>query len=209
MAIRNLGQRDTQRDNKRYLPDRAMPRVAGVAALTVAVLLILGAVGLAVSSHPRGLRNWLVVLFQVNAGTGNLPSEPLRLINWLDVPILVLVAVTFLGLWPGLGRLHKVWMAIAVALPLLGIPALLLTHQAGRSGVMGGGIVAAVLMLTTRGLTSLGIIGLLANGLLLVGDFTTADSRTPIAFAVAIGYGLLVIWYAAIGVRLLASRPLS
>jgi hypothetical protein len=113
----------------------------------VALLMLLGVVGLALSWPRLGLRNWLVVLFQVNSGVGSIPSEPLHIVNWLDVAILVLVAIALVGFWPGPGRPHRVWMAIAVALPVLGIPLLLVTQQAGRSGVLGGGIVNAVLML--------------------------------------------------------------
>jgi hypothetical protein len=184
-----------------------MSRFAGVAALTVALLLLLGVVGLAVSSPGLGLRNWLVVLFQLNSGRGSLPSEPLRLVNWLDAAILVLVALTFLSLWPGPGRPHRLWMAIAVALPLLGIPLFLLTHLAGRSGALGGGIIVAVVMMTSRGSTLVGIVGLFANVLLLIGDFATSDSRGPlVAATVALGYVLLVVWFTAIGADLLFRR---
>lgn len=92
-------------------------------------------------------------------------------------------------------------MTIAVALPLLGIPLLLVTQQAGRSGVLGGGIVIAVLMLSSPDSTSSGIVGLVANVLLLIGDFATSESRAPVvAAAVTVGYVLLMVWFVAIGV---------
>jgi hypothetical protein len=178
-----------------------------VAALTAALLLLLGVVGLAVSSSGLGLRNWLVVLFQVNSGFGSLPTEPLRVFNGLDVAILVLVALAFVGLWPGPSRPRRVWMGIAVAAPLLGIPVLLLTELAGRSSVMVGGIIVAVLILTGRGSVFLGIAGVLANVLLLVADFATSDPPVAaVAAAVGVGYILLVAWFIAIGVHLLGGR---
>lgn len=120
---------------------RALSRVGGVASILVALLLLVGLVGLAVPLPGLGIRNWLVVLLQINSGLDGLPPDPLRVFNPLDIAVLVLVGVTFLGTWPGPGRPHKVWVVIATALPLLGIAVLLLTGQAGRSGVMGGGLV--------------------------------------------------------------------
>ncbi|MGE5155966.1 MAG: hypothetical protein ACM3JP_00535 [Betaproteobacteria bacterium] len=207
--MRTADRDDRRHSGRRYVLDGTLPRVSGMAALLVALLLLLGLVGLAASSPRLGLRNWLVVLFQVNSGLGSLPSEPLRLINPVDIAILVLVAVAFLGLWRGPGRPHRVWMGIAVALPLLGIPLLLVTHQAGRSAVLGGGIIVAVVMLTGGGTTSLGILGLLANVLLLIGDFATSDSRVPVAAAVGVGYVLLMVWFIAIGVHQLIGRRFS
>jgi hypothetical protein len=62
-------------------------------------------------------------------------------------------------------------------------------------------------MLTSRGFMSAGIVGLLANLLLLIGDVATSDSRAPVvAAAVAVGYVLLVVWFVAIGVHLLGGR---
>lgn len=186
---------------------RAGQRVGGVAALTVALLLLLGVVGLAVSSSGLGLRNWLVVLFQVNSGVGSLPTEPFRVFNGLDIAILILVALAFFGLSSSLSRSRRVWTAIAVTVPLLGIPVLLLTELAGRSSVMVGGIIIAVLILTGRGSVYLGIVGLLANVLLLVADFATSDSDSAtVAAAVGVGYVLLVAWFIAIGVHLLGDR---
>jgi hypothetical protein len=188
-------------------PRRAKHRVGGLAALIVALLLLLGVVGLAISSSGLGPRNWLIVLFQINSGVGSLPTQPLRVFNGLDVAILILVALTFSGLWPGPGRRHPVWAAVAVAVPLLGILVLLLTELAGRSSVMLSGIIIAVLMLTGRAAVFLGILGILANVLLLVADFATSDSRVAaVAAVVGVGYILLVAWFVAIGVHLLRGR---
>jgi len=51
-----------------------MRRVGGVASLTVALLLLFGVVGLSVSTSRLGVRNWLVVLLQVNSRLSGLPS---------------------------------------------------------------------------------------------------------------------------------------
>ena len=59
---------------------------------------LVGLVGLVVQPQGLGVRNWLVVLFQMNSGLGSLPSNPLRVGNPLDFAVLALVGLTFLGL---------------------------------------------------------------------------------------------------------------
>jgi len=157
-------------------------RLGGAAAVAAAVVLLAGLAGLAVSSPGLGLRNWLVVLFQLNSGIGHLPPEPLRVLNPVDVAALVLVGLAFLGLWPGPNAAHRVWMGIAVALPLAGIAVLFVTGQSGRSSVMGAGLVVAVLMLIGRGMR-------------------------PVAVLVAVGYVLLITWFLLIAAQLLGGSP--
>lgn len=175
--------------------------------MLVTALLLIGLVGIAVSLPGLGLRNWLVVLFEINAGMGGLPADPLRVFNPLDVTVLVLVGITFLGLWRVLGRVNRIWMALAVALPFVGMAALFVTKLAGRSGLMGAGLVIAFLMRKSRALVPLAYLGILANALLLAGDLSTGGSRAPVVAAiVAVGYILLIAWFFLIGARLLGGR---
>jgi hypothetical protein len=202
-----------------------LTRAGGVAAILWAALLLIGLVGLvapspslvapspglvvpspglAVPLPGLGLRNWLVVLFEISAGIGALPAEPLRLFNPLDIVALLLVGGTFLGLRPALGRAHRVWIAVAAALPFVGIVVLLATGLAGRSAVMGAGLIVAVLMLKNRVFRPLAYLGILANVLLLIGDVATGTSRAPVVAAlVGLGYLLLMVWFLAIGAWLL------
>jgi hypothetical protein len=83
----------------------------------VSLLLPVALGGLGRTSPRLIPRNWLVVLLQINARAGSLPSTPLRVFNPLDVLVLVLAAVTFLGLWPALHPVSRIWAGIAVALP--------------------------------------------------------------------------------------------
>ena len=68
------------------------------------LLLLASLLSFFVALPGLGLRNWLVVLFALNAGTGGLPADPLRVLNPLDFAVLVLVGVAFLGLRPALGK---------------------------------------------------------------------------------------------------------
>jgi hypothetical protein len=186
------------------LQPTGLSRSGGVAAVLVAVMLLAGLVGFAVPLPGLGLRNWLIVLFQINARVGALPADPLRAFNALDVAVLVLVGLTFLGFWPVLGRVNRIWIAIAVALPFAGIAVLLVTNLAGRSSVMGAGLVIAFLMLESRAFKPLAYPGILANALLLAGDLATGGSRAPVVAAlVGVGYVLLTAWFLLIGARLL------
>ncbi len=183
-------------------PPDPLRLAGGGAAVAFAALLLVGLVGLIVPAAGLGLRNWLVVLFGLNSGLGTLPADPLRVFNVFDVVALVLVGVAFLGLWPVLSKISRVWTAIAIVLPLAGIGVLLATGLAGRSAVMGAGIIVGFLMLKSPGFKVLAWLGVVANALLLFADFATGTSPVPVvAGAVGIGYLLLVAWFVLLGVR--------
>jgi hypothetical protein len=180
-------------------------RVGGIAALLVVASLVVGVLGLVIPLPGLGLRNWLVVLFQINAGAGQLPADPLRVFNPVDVTILVLVGVTIASLGRALGSVGTILKVVAAGLPFAGIAVLLITGQAGRSSVMGGGLVMALLIFMSGRLRRVPVyLGLVANALLLVGDFATGTSAKPfIAAIVAVGYLMLIVWFALVGVKLL------
>lgn len=173
--------------------------VGGVAALLAAVTL---AAGVAARDVTRW-RPWLTVLFSMNAG--RIPRDALRGVRPVDVALLLLAAVAYAGVWPGPGVAHDVWMTIAIAQPALGIPLLAATRMLGRSGLMGGGLVLAILMVVDDVWVAAGWWGLATNVVLLVGDFGTTGRRSRVlAAAVATGYAALVVWFGWLGVLLLA-----
>jgi hypothetical protein len=175
-------------------------RLGVVASGLVAILLVGGLKSFFIVLPALGLENWLIVLFRINAG--QVGFESLRILNPIDFAVLVLVGLTFLSLWPLLARGSKVWMLLAVALPLLGIALLAITRLSGRSAVMGAGLIVSFLMLRTPGFKGVAHLGIAANGLLLVGDFATNGSRMPVAIAVLVGYVLLLAWFVWIAASL-------
>lgn len=181
--------------------------LGGAASIVLAVLLAVGIVGLVTMS--ASIRPWLGVLVGINAGYGGVAPASLRVVNPVDIAALVLTSVAFAGFWPGPGRPHKVWMALAIGLPLAGIGVLLATGLAGRSALMAAGIVLSCLMLADHTVRSLGYVGIAANFLVLVADFATVGRSIPVAGLVGIGYLLLLAWFAWIAVTLLAPRSAS
>lgn len=183
-------------------------RFGGVSALLLGAALLVSLLSLVVALPGLGVRNWLVVLFELNAGFGGLPADPFRVLNPLDIAILVLAGMTFLGLWPTLGKISRIWTIIAIGLPFVGIAVLFVTQLAGRSALMGAGLVIAFLMLKSADFRRLGYAGLLANALLLAGDLATGTSRVPlVAVLVGVGYLLLLAWFLLVGLRLLRLAP--
>lgn len=175
----------------------------GVAAILAAATLLAGIAGLAVHSH-RG-RPWLIVLYGVNAGYGDVSHETLRAVQPIDVLLLLLAGATYAGFWPGPGASHPWWMALAITQPLLGIGILLATRLAGRSGLMGGALVLSILMLVDDTWTAAGWLGVAASVLLLIGDFgTTGRPRRPLAPVLAVGYAALVTWFGWVAAILLS-----
>lgn len=177
--------------------------IGGVAATVAAATLFAGAVGLALGL--RGWSSWLAVLFAFNAGYRVACRDALRGVHTIDVALLVLAGATYAALWSGPGASHPVWMALAIAQPLLGLVVLLVTRLSGRSGLMGGALVLSILMLVEGTGSAAAWMGLVASVLLLVGDFgTTARPSRFLAGPLAVGYGALVIWFGALAGLLLA-----
>ncbi len=131
--------------------------VGGTAAIVAAATLLVGIAGMPPRSHRP--RPWLVVLFKINAKHDDVSRETLRGFGSVDVLLLFLAGATFTGFWPGPGAKHVVWMTLAIAQPLLGIPLLLGTRQTGRSGLMGGALVLSILMLVDGAWTATGWLG--------------------------------------------------
>ncbi|MGW9630999.1 hypothetical protein ACWGST_09870 [Agromyces sp. NPDC055520] len=188
---------------------RARSEAGGIAAALVALLLLVGIIGLAFGVP--GVRPWLAVLFGINGGVGGVELVSLGFVNPVDVVMLALAGLAFSGTWPGPARPHRLWMCLSILLPLAGIAVLAVTGEWGRSGLMGGGVVLSFLMLGSRQWRPVGVVGLAANLLLLTGDFATLGTRMPlIAGIIAVGYVLLLAWFLWMAVRLLrtdAGRP--
>src|SRR5829696_1918777 len=176
--------------------------VGGVSAVVAAATLLSGIAGMAMDR--RRWSPWLAVLCGFNARYRVTSRDALRGVRGIDIALLLLAGATFAGFWPGPGSTHIVWMTLAIAQPLLGIPLLMVTKLAGRSGLMGGALVLSILMLVDGIWTGVAWLGASASLLLLVGDFgTTARPSRLLAGALAAGCGALVVWFLSLAALLL------
>ncbi len=173
--------------------------ISGVSALALGILFLLAMLSLTTVDLQLGIPdNWLITLFKLNAGFDGIRYDQLYGPNLLDITLMALVVVVYLGLYVALRRTSRLWSMIALIIPLLGIVIFIVTKLAGRSGVMGAGIVISFVMLRSNTFSkAIAFLGILANVLLLAGDFgTTATSpSTPVAIAIGIGYVLLLVWF--------------
>lgn len=196
-------------------------RLSGTAALLAAGLLLAAVVELiatGVATNASGgyiapfLENWLVVIFGLHAGVSGISINELQTLNFIDLGILALVAITHVGLYMVLHRTSRIWSIIALAQPFLGMALFVATKSAGRSAVMGAGLVASALMLR-GGIFSkaIGWAGLLASALLLAGDLS-AGAIPPsgiVATVFGLGYALLIAWLFAVGGKLIQAGSLE
>lgn len=196
-------------------PHKWLYVVAGLAALILGLLLLMGMVSLIADLlQPDALPawllmfqdNWLILLFKLNAGFAGVGFDQLVGLNKLDMAILAFVAVMFLGLYTVLRRTSRTWSFIAAVMPFLGMAVFSITKIAGRSGVMGAGLIISLVMWRSKTFARvIAIIGLLACALLLVGDFGTASDSKSILISSLVGFGylLLMVWFFSIGRRLI------
>lgn len=194
-------------------------KISGAAALLLAFIFLLAMKSLFAASLQLGSmfgwlslfeNNWLVVLFKFNAGLDGVQFDLLNRLNFLDIAILALVAVMYLGLYATVYKSSKILSIIAAIQPILGIVLFIATRTAGRSAVMGAGIVISLVMLRSTIFGKLiATLGILASVLLLVGDVSTAPNTPSIIIAsvIGIGYVLLTIWFFLIAGKFLRSRP--
>ncbi len=189
-------------------------KVSGAAALILGLLFLAAIMSLIDAGLRPGTinnslslfqNNWLVVIFKLNAGFDGVQFDRLYGLNPLDIGIMVLVAMMYLGVYIALRRTSRIWSFVAAVMPILGIIIFIATKLAGRSGVMGAGLVISFVMLRSNIFGKmLAVLGVLACVLLLAGDFgTTANSHSNIvAILIGVGYVLLMMWFFLIGRRL-------
>jgi hypothetical protein len=190
-------------------------QVSGAAGMLAGGLFLLALAGLIGGTILSGTssgwfshieNNWLVLLFKWNAGYSGVRFDQLVGPDAIDLLILALVAILFAGLYAALRQTSRVWSVVAAVQPILGLALFIITGLAGRSAVMGAGLVISFVMLRSRIFGKpTAWIGILACVLLLAGDFgSTADTQfTLLAVFIGIGYVLLTAWFFLVACRLL------
>jgi hypothetical protein len=189
-------------------------KISGAAALLAGVLLLVGMINLIITVLQPGTingwlssfeDNWLIVIFRVHAGFSGAQVGLLHGLDFLDTVILALVGTMYLGLYAALKRTSRIWSIIAAIQPFLGIVLFVATKTAGRSGVMGAGLVISLVMLWSRTFDkATACIGILASVLLLAGDFSAGVISPSIVVTTffGVGYVLLTTWFFLVAQRL-------
>jgi hypothetical protein len=188
-------------------------KLSGAAALIVGVLFLIPVLDLIIARFQPGTANgwlwlfqdnWLVVIFKLHAGFKGVQSDQLFLLNYLDIAIMALVGTMYLGLYAALRKTSKIWPIVALAQPFLGIALFIATNSAGRSGVMGAGLVISIVMLRSDIFDKVtAYIGLLSSALLLFGDISVGIAHSfVIGVLTGIGYVVLTTWFFLIAQRL-------
>ena len=182
-------------------------RISGSAALLTGIILLISLISLILAVlQPGSLNswlsllqnNWLIVILKLLAGFGGAQGDLLHILNYLDIAILALVCMTYLGLYAALRSTAKFWSMIAAIQPFLGVALFIATKTAGRSTVMGAGLVISLVMLRSSLFKKLtAVLGILASVLLLAGDIAVgvASPSTLLAALFGIGYVLMMTWF--------------
>lgn len=203
-------------NNTKYADSRWdwLYKLSGLAALVVGVLFLIPVIDLiltrlqpATINGPLSLfqNNWLVLIFKLHAGFKGVQSNSLYVLNFLDITILVLAGAMFLGLYVALRRTNKIWPIVALAQPFLGALIFMATKTAGRSGLMGAGLVISIVMLRSKIFNKVtAYLGILSSILLLVGDISLGIVHSYIiAILTGIGFMLMTVWFFLIAQRLI------
>jgi hypothetical protein len=180
-------------------------KVSGAAALAAGALLLAALVDFIIAGFQSGMTNgwlsllgdnWLMTLFKLHAGVEGVQMGQLYAFNYLDITIMAIVALMFLGLFAATMKASKFLSLIALVQPFLGIAIFAMTGTAGRSAIMGSVLVISLAMLRNHTFDkAVAYIGLLASVFLLSGDLSVGFTRSgAIAFLVGAGYVLLMTW---------------
>jgi len=192
---------------------RSLYKVSGVAAFAAGILLLAALVDFVATSLQPGSTNgwfsllgdnWLVTLFKLHAGVSGAQPGQLYTFNFLDIAIMALVAVMFLGIYAALMKASRFWSLIAMAQPFLGMAIFIMTGAAGRSAIMGSVLVISLVMLRSNAFDrATAYTGLLASVFLLAGDFGISFARSgAVAILAGTGYVLLIAWLFRISLTL-------
>ena len=152
--------------------------------------------------------NWLVLLIRLHAGTGGVQPDVFTGARAADVLILASFAVLLVGPVLAFRKGRRVWAAVALAQPILGIAILLITRQAGRSAVMGALLVISAAMLGNTGFgRAVAYAGILASIFLLLADLSAGIIHSGLmALLATIGYLFFILWLFAVSTRMIQMR---
>jgi hypothetical protein len=144
-----------------------------------------------------------MVIFKLHAGFKGVGSSRLYELNFLDIAIMALIGTMYIGLYAALRRTSKLWSLIALVQPFLGIAIFITTKSAGRSGVMGAGLVISFVMLRSNIFNKVtAFIGIMSSIFLLVGDISVSNSDSNlITIFTGIGYLVFTAWFFLIARR--------
>lgn len=139
--------------------------------------------------------NWLITIYKLHSKTINIETDPLTGVNLYDIIILTLFILICICLLITNKNQKRVWFLTSISLLFLGILLFLITKISGRSSFMAAGINISVILLT-KGFNYkiAGSIGLVANILLLIGDFIVGTNLKSISILFGLGYVLMIIW---------------
>ena len=147
--------------------------------------------------------NWLVTLFRLHFRAEGVQTGMLLGIRLVDVLVMSFTVLLSFGLWFELRKTSRIWSLIGMILPVAGFILFVVTQLSGRSTVMATVLVFSIIMIwSSRFGRSTAFIGILAATLLLIGDVTESLHSRTIAVLFAIGYILLLAWYALVSLRL-------
>ena len=183
-------------------------KVGSAAAFMLMALFLIGITGISggVNGWSFLQENWLMVLFKINASFQRASPDLLNVLNLLDIVIILLFGLLFLALFAALRNTNKIWSAITASLPFLGLILFLITHTAGRSALLVGGLIFSIIMLRSDTFNKVSAYtGIVASTLLFfAGDLGTAlfPPSNVIAILIGIGYVLWIVWFFLIGRRL-------
>lgn len=179
-----------------------LKKVGFIASMTLGIILLAALIALVISEfYPANdtkialllSSNWLLTIFKIHTGLISNNPNPLIGINLYDILILTLLLIINSSLFSISQKNNRIWLVISMTLLFLGIIIFILSQLAGRSAFMASGIFISVFLIRFQNKTS-GLIGIVSNLLLLLGDFTVGPHLSFIAPLFLFGYILLIIW---------------
>jgi hypothetical protein len=184
-----------------------LKKIGFIASMTLGLILLAALISFVISEFYPAIdnkiallfsSNWLLTIFKIHAGLISDNPNPLFGINLYDILILILLFIVCSSLFTISQKKNRIWLVISMTLLFLGIIIFSLTQLAGRSAFMASGIFISISLIRVQ-IKTAGLIGIVSNLLLLLGDFTVGPHISFFAPLFLFGYILLTKSFAPSG----------
>jgi hypothetical protein len=174
--------------------------LSGIICLSI-VNIFIKIIGIA---YPKwisdNLNTWISLFIQLNFNLAN--RNEIQVLHIIDFVIFVLCGTVYLVIFiftkKGKGIIWYIFSIFGLISFPLGMILLIITHSAGRTGILVASIIFSIIILLSKNMKKrTGLIGISSSVLVLVGCdiFSLQSTNIVVGYAILLGYCCWVLWF--------------